>query len=163
MASALVRLRRRIFNDQISTGEYLLYARVGNESAPFKQLNPAIGRHLEITDWENGAAVAPDGTKYFEIHVQRSEANILSVLSVDSVTGPRTADKKMDKQQPDSNWLPLRTILPFSVGFDRIQQELLQRLKAALDNHALKSEIAIFACPGVDAPFKSCQHITCLF
>jgi hypothetical protein len=153
MASVIAGRQRKLFDDQILACERFLYARVGSESAPFEKLKPAVARYLEITDWDNGSVVAHDGTKYFEVHVQRCEAAILSVLLANSATGSNS--KESEPQQPHPDWSPLRIILPLWMNWQsRIRQELLRRLKTALDNHVSRDEIAIFARPGVSAPFK---------
>jgi len=48
---------------------------------PYLSDETTVARNLEITDWEK-EAVARDKTQYFEIHVQRCEVAILSILSL---------------------------------------------------------------------------------
>jgi hypothetical protein len=154
IASVLARRWRKRFDDEISARKCFLYARIGSESALFERLKPAVARYLEITDWENGTAVARDKTQYFEIHVQRCEVAILSILSANSTTGSRV-NSKGAKPEPQPDWSPLRIILPLWTNWQSsTRQELLRRLKTALDNHVLNDEIAIFARPAADAPFK---------
>jgi hypothetical protein len=64
----------RSFDRAISTKSVVLYAQVGDLSGPFKRLPAHVWPLLKVADWANGVAVAPDGTAYWSIHVQRSSA-----------------------------------------------------------------------------------------
>jgi hypothetical protein len=64
----------RSFDRAISTKSVVIYAQAGDLSAPFKRLPAHVWPLLEVADWANGVAVAPDGTAYWSIHVQSSSA-----------------------------------------------------------------------------------------
>jgi hypothetical protein len=64
----------RSFDRAISTKSVVLYARVGDLSAPFKQLAADVWPLLDVADWENGVAIAADGTVYWSIHADRQSA-----------------------------------------------------------------------------------------
>jgi hypothetical protein len=64
----------RSFDRAISTKSVVLYAQVGDLSARFKRLPAHVWPLLEVADWANGVAVAPDRTAYWSIHVQSSSA-----------------------------------------------------------------------------------------
>jgi hypothetical protein len=61
----------------VSTGAVAVYARIGSVLAPFERLPADVWRLLEIADWQNGVAVAPEGSSYWSIHVQLSGAEIV--------------------------------------------------------------------------------------
>jgi hypothetical protein len=58
----------RGFDGAISTGAVVLYGRPKTVTADFVQVPADVWTMLEVADWENGIAVAPDGTAYFSIH-----------------------------------------------------------------------------------------------
>jgi hypothetical protein len=80
----------RAFDRAVSTGAVVLYARRQTVSADFEQLPTDVWPLLEVADWQNGAAVAPDGTTYWSIHVQQS------TVGVKSSGEKRGRKKKMD-------------------------------------------------------------------
>jgi hypothetical protein len=65
-------LMLRAFDRAVSTRAVALYARTQSVSAEFEQLPADVWPLLEVADWQNGVAVAPDGTTYWSIHVQPS-------------------------------------------------------------------------------------------
>ena len=80
----------RAFDRAVSSGVVLLYARRQSVSADFEQLPADAWPLLEVADWQNGVAVAPDGTTYWSIHVQPS------TVGVKSSGEKRGARQKMD-------------------------------------------------------------------
>jgi hypothetical protein len=61
----------RSFDRAISTKSVVLYAQVGDLSAPFKRLPAHVWPLLMVADWASGKAIAPDGTVYWSIHADR--------------------------------------------------------------------------------------------
>jgi hypothetical protein len=68
----------RAFDRAVSTGAIVLYARRQSVSADFEQLPADVWPLLQVVDWQNGAAVAPDSTTYWSIHVQPSTVGLKS-------------------------------------------------------------------------------------
>jgi hypothetical protein len=68
----------RSFDRAASIGAVVLYARTRTVAADFERLPAHVWALLEIADWQNGVAVAPDGTAYWSIHAQRSEVDVPS-------------------------------------------------------------------------------------
>lgn len=62
---------RRAFDHAVITEAVTLYARRGATSADFGRLPNDVWRLLEVADWQNGLAIAPDGTRYWSIHGQQ--------------------------------------------------------------------------------------------
>ena len=60
----------RTFDRAVSSGSIVLHARPHRVSARFKRLPADAWAVLEVSDWQNGVAIAPDGTSYWSIHVQ---------------------------------------------------------------------------------------------
>jgi len=58
----------RSFDRAVSRGTAMLIGRPKTFSAPFERLPGDVWPLLQVIDWENGVAVAPDGTRYFSIH-----------------------------------------------------------------------------------------------
>ena len=68
----------RAFDRAVSSEAVMLYARRQTVSADFEQLPGDVWPFLEVADWQNGVAVAPDGTTYWSIHVQFSRGGAKS-------------------------------------------------------------------------------------
>jgi len=68
----------RAFDRAVSTRAVALYARTQSVSAGFEQLPADVWPLLEVADWQNGVAVAPDGTTYWSIHAQPSTVKVRS-------------------------------------------------------------------------------------
>lgn len=60
----------RAFDHAVSTGALVLYARIQAVTALFEQLPTDVWPLLNVVDWQNGVAVAPDLTAYWSIHVR---------------------------------------------------------------------------------------------
>lgn len=60
----------RTFDRAVLLGSIVLHARPHRVSARFKRLPADVWPILQVSDWQNGVAVAPDGTAYWSIHVQ---------------------------------------------------------------------------------------------
>jgi hypothetical protein len=56
------------FGTGVSSGAVTLFARPQVVTAKFQHLSADLWPILKILDWENGAAVAPDGTAYWSMH-----------------------------------------------------------------------------------------------
>jgi hypothetical protein len=80
----------RAFDRALSAGAIVLFARKDAVSAHFERLPKDVWPLLEIVDWQNGMAVAPERTVYWSIHVQRS------TVGVKSSSGKRGRKSKMD-------------------------------------------------------------------
>jgi hypothetical protein len=68
----------RDFDRAVSSGVVVLYARPQSVLADFEQLPADAWPLLEVADWQNGVAVAPDGSTYWSIHVQHSTGDLKS-------------------------------------------------------------------------------------
>jgi hypothetical protein len=66
----------RAFDRAVSTGAAVLYARTQTVAADFERLPADVWALLNVVDWQNGVAVAPDGTAYWSIHVQHSAVDV---------------------------------------------------------------------------------------
>jgi hypothetical protein len=146
----------RSLDRAISTKSVVLYAQVGDLSASFKRLPPHVWPLLEVADWSNGVAVAPDGTAYWSIHVQSSSAeappaeatNLRSPVasetmgtpaSVTSVASP-TMSKRAVGRSPKRGVSPTkrlqaidamrRDILTAKLTVDRLREMLQKELLA---------------------------------
>jgi hypothetical protein len=60
----------RTFDRAVLSGSIVLHARPHRASARFKRLPADVWPVLQVLDWQNGVAVAPEGTAYWSIHVQ---------------------------------------------------------------------------------------------
>jgi hypothetical protein len=80
----------RAFDRAVSAGAIVLFARKHAVSAHFERLPKDVWPLLEIVDWQNGVAVAPERTVYWSIHVQRS------TVGVKSSSGKRGRNRKVD-------------------------------------------------------------------
>jgi hypothetical protein len=80
---------RATFDRKVSRQIVSLYSRPDLKS-PFAPLPPDVWRYLDV-DWKSGKAIAPDGTVFWSIHVQRSAAGV----STDGIRRGRT---------PSINW-----------------------------------------------------------
>jgi hypothetical protein len=60
----------RAFDRAVSIKSIVLNARIQSVAAPFERLPADVWPVLEVLDWENGVAVAPDGSVYWSIHVR---------------------------------------------------------------------------------------------
>ena len=60
----------RTFDRAVLSGSIVLHARPHRVSARFKRLPADVWSILQVLDWQNGVAVAPDGTAYWSIYVQ---------------------------------------------------------------------------------------------
>ena len=58
-----------MFDRSVSIGSLVLYARPGSITADFERLPSDVWPLLEVTDWEDGVAAAPDRAVYWSIHV----------------------------------------------------------------------------------------------
>lgn len=63
------------FDRAISSGRILLHARIGTVTADFAGLPRDIWAIVRVVDWDDGIAVAPDGTQYWSIHVESTDAD----------------------------------------------------------------------------------------
>jgi hypothetical protein len=78
-------LMLRHFDLAGSARAVLLYARVKEVTAPFEQLPADVWPLLEVVDWQNGIAVAPNRTTYWSIHVAPSpESHVVSTSASES-------------------------------------------------------------------------------
>jgi hypothetical protein len=75
----------RAFDRAVSAGAIVLFARKHAVSAHFERLPKDVWPLLEIVDWQNGVAVAPERTVYWSIHV-----------GVKSSSGKRGRNRKVD-------------------------------------------------------------------
>ena len=80
----------RAFDRAVSAGAIVLFARKHAVSAHFERLPKDVWPLLEIVDWQNGVAVAPERTVYWSIHLQRS------TVRVKSSSGKRGRIRKVD-------------------------------------------------------------------
>ena len=62
------------FNHAVSIGAAVLYGRPKTLSAYFEQLPANVWPRLKVVNWQEGVAVAPNGSAYMSIHVQPSHA-----------------------------------------------------------------------------------------
>jgi hypothetical protein len=62
----------RAFDRAVSAEAVMLYARMQAASAPFERLPADVWPVLNVADWQNGVAIAPDRTAYWSIHVAPS-------------------------------------------------------------------------------------------
>jgi hypothetical protein len=60
----------RAFDRAVASGAVLLYARPQSASGDFRRLPADVWPLLEVADWQNGVAVAPDSSVYRSIHAQ---------------------------------------------------------------------------------------------
>jgi hypothetical protein len=75
----------RHFDRLVSERAVLLYARFKEVTASFEQLPADVWSLLEVIDWQNGIAVAPDRTTYWSIHVAPSpESQVVSTSASES-------------------------------------------------------------------------------
>jgi hypothetical protein len=70
-AGALVfrQIMLRSFAQAVAASSVKLHAQIGSVSGPFRQLPATVWPLLDVRDRENGVAIAPDGTRYWSIHV----------------------------------------------------------------------------------------------
>jgi hypothetical protein len=61
----------RAFDHAVSTGAIRLYARRQAVSAGYEQFPNDVWPLLEVADWQNGVAIAPDGTTYWSFTFSR--------------------------------------------------------------------------------------------
>jgi hypothetical protein len=80
----------RAFNRVVSTGAVLLYARVGAVSARFERLPVDVWPILDVVDWENGVAIAPDHTAYWSIY-----AECVTTSAAECESGLKEAPRKI--------------------------------------------------------------------
>jgi hypothetical protein len=66
----------RAFDRAVSTGAAVLYARTQTVAADFERLPADVWALLDVVDWQDGVAFAPDGTAYWSIHVQRPAVDV---------------------------------------------------------------------------------------
>jgi hypothetical protein len=71
----------RAFDRAVSTGAVVLFARIQATSAPFERLPADVWPLLNVVDWQNGVAVAPDRTAYWSIHVRPRRADQAAAVS----------------------------------------------------------------------------------
>jgi hypothetical protein len=65
-------LMLRSFAQAVATSSIKLYAQIGSVSERFQQFPATVWPLLEVVDWNNGIAIAPDRTTYWSIHVAGS-------------------------------------------------------------------------------------------
>jgi hypothetical protein len=92
VASGLVwrQFMLRAFDRAVASGAAVLYARRQSVSADFQRLPADVWPLLEVADWQNGVAVAPDTDVYWSIHVQSCTGD------AKSAGGKRGRKKKID-------------------------------------------------------------------
>lgn len=66
------RVMLRSFDRAVATNRVALYARIDRVAAPFDRLPSDIWPLLDVNDWQNGVAIAPDATAYWSIHGSRA-------------------------------------------------------------------------------------------
>lgn len=59
---------RPAFDQAVSTGQVVLYARKRAQFAPFERLTSNVWPNLKVINWQEGNAITPNGAKLFAIH-----------------------------------------------------------------------------------------------
>jgi hypothetical protein len=69
------------FDRAVASGAVLLYARPQTISAKIERLPADAWPLLDVIDWQNGAAIAPDGTAYWSLHAGLARKQTLAAKS----------------------------------------------------------------------------------
>jgi hypothetical protein len=87
----------RTFDQAVSSGSIILHARPHRVSARFKRLPADVWPVLEVSDWQNGVAIAPDGTSYWSVHAEPAFDEKLSEDA--TVVSESVAQKAADERR----------------------------------------------------------------
>jgi hypothetical protein len=107
---------RKFLDWGIPTGKIVVFARCPI-TASFRQLQPDVWAALKVTNWEEGVAVAPDGTVYSSIHfraVDRESSGPLRKATRDEVSDEIAAT--YDEAEAKKTKPPNLSELPTAVG-----------------------------------------------
>jgi hypothetical protein len=69
------------FDRAVASGAVLLYARPQSISAKIERLPADAWPLLDVIDWQNGVAMAPDGTAYWSLHAGLARKQTLAAKS----------------------------------------------------------------------------------
>jgi hypothetical protein len=118
------------FDGAVSIGAAVLYGRPTTLTADFEDLPADVWPLLKVVDWQNGVAVAPDGSTYWSIHVHLSTAAIAitgappapAELVLTRTHGPKPQKRKMVEEAMS------RDILAKTLTLTELQQMLEKNL-----------------------------------
>ena len=113
------------FARAVSEGAVKMYARLQSVSAPLTQLPPDVWPYLIVADWQHGVADAPDGSRYWSVHVEICAETVGRWL----IGGPQRAHPDLDEmhqkvlsQVERQNSLPALKKAPTSAIHEAIRQ-----------------------------------------
>jgi hypothetical protein len=119
------------FNCAVSIGAAVLYARPETKEAPFQRLRAGVWPLLKVVDWQNGMAVAPDGSMYRSIHVHRSATASLHVPATSkapAVSVPRGVRGRKPRKREMIEQAMKRDILEGRTSLATLQEMLEKNL-----------------------------------
>jgi hypothetical protein len=83
----------RGFDRAVSADAAVLYGRLRAVMADFVQVPADVWAMIEVADWQNGIAVAPDGTAYFSIHAVVASDMQETIDEAGGAEAPSSSDK----------------------------------------------------------------------
>lgn len=129
-----------MFDRSVSIGSLVLYARPDSITADFERLPADTWPLLDVIDWQNGVAVAPDRTVYWSIHVGPSNSDGAATSKPARSAQPVRDRVKIAIKELYPNGVPKQAIEPNAIVCGKIGEWLkLEKLPGVSDATILRA------------------------